>query len=255
MAYEVHLKQFEGPLDLLLHLIEKAEMDIRDIFVSEITAEYLSYMREVDTLDMDTASEFLTMAATLLQIKSKSLLPKPPKDPEAEGESLDPEELLIRQLREYKAFKEAGEQLRQLREESKGSFSKLPEEFILPPPEIVLSEKSLDALYEAFLDVLGRKKEAPVESKDHEIVRDAVTVRSQLRHIRSTLLSRKRILFTELLEERATKLHVIVTFMALLDMLTRHEIELEQEAAYGPIVIRALHLIKDDRDISYMDEE
>ena len=85
MAYEVHLKEFDGPLDLLLHLIEQAKVDIKDIFISEITNQYLSLMEELDELDMDTASEFLTMAATLVYIKSRSLLPKPPKEAEEEG--------------------------------------------------------------------------------------------------------------------------------------------------------------------------
>ena len=88
MPYTVQLQQFEGPLDLLLHLIEEAELDVKDIFVSEITAQYLSYMNQLDELDMDTASEFLTMAATLLYIKSRQLLPRPPKEDEAEE---DPE--------------------------------------------------------------------------------------------------------------------------------------------------------------------
>ena len=90
-TYRVSLERFEGPLDLLLHLIQQAEIDIKDIFVSEITSQYLTYMRELDTLDMDTASEFLTMAATLLYIKSRQLLPRPPKEtPEEEAEE-DPE--------------------------------------------------------------------------------------------------------------------------------------------------------------------
>lgn len=94
MAYEVNLKEFQGPLDLLLHLIEQAEVDIKDIFISEITAQYLEYMGQIDTLDMDTASEFLTMAATLVYIKSRSLLPKPPKE---NTEEEDPADALIRQ--------------------------------------------------------------------------------------------------------------------------------------------------------------
>ena len=89
MAYEVNLKEFQGPLDLLLHLIEQAEVDIKDIFISEITAQYLEYMGQIDTLDMDTASEFLTMAATLVYIKSRSLLPKPPKENTEEEDPAD----------------------------------------------------------------------------------------------------------------------------------------------------------------------
>lgn len=254
MAYEVHLKQFEGPLDLLLHLIEKAEMDIRDIFVSEITAEYLSYMRQLDELDMDTASEFLSMAATLLQIKSKSLLPKPPRENEVEAE-IDPEEYLIRQLREYKAFKEAGERLRMLREDSLGNFTKLPEEYVLPPPEFCFTETSLDALYEAFLEVLGRKEEEERKPAAHEIVRDAVTVRGRINYIRQLLLQKEKLSFTDLFETGASNLEVVVTFMAVLDMLTRHEIELQQSRAYGPITIKARNLIGNDADIAYMDEE
>jgi segregation and condensation protein A len=158
MAYLVQLKQFEGPLDLLLHLIEEAEVDVKDIFVSEITAQYLSYMAQVDELDMDTASEFLTMAATLLYIKSRQLLPRPPKEDEAEE---DPEELLIRQLREYKAFKEATEQLRQLFEAAQNGKTRLPEDVPLPPKEVTLDGASMDGLFSAFLVMLERKKDEP----------------------------------------------------------------------------------------------
>ena len=106
--YRVSLSQFEGPLDLLLHLIEKAEVNIEDIFVSEITSQYLAYMDDLSDLDMDRASSFLTVAAQLLLIKSRSLLPRPPAEDEEEE---DPKEALLRQLREYKAFKQASEAL------------------------------------------------------------------------------------------------------------------------------------------------
>ena len=107
MEYRVHLKQFDGPLDLLIHLIEKAEVDIKDIFVSEITSEFLSYMTELDELDMEQASEFLTVAATLVYAKSRSLFPPVLKETDGDETEEDPGEALIRQLREYKAFKEA----------------------------------------------------------------------------------------------------------------------------------------------------
>ena len=109
MAYVVSLKQFEGPLDLLLHLITRAKVDIKDIFVSEITEQYLASLDGIDELDMDTASEFLTMAATLLEIKSRAMLPKPPK-PEEEG-ALSPEEELIRQLGENASEEQNSEQV------------------------------------------------------------------------------------------------------------------------------------------------
>ena len=143
MAYEVHLKEFDGPLDLLLHLIEQAKVDIKDIFISEITNQYLSLMEELDELDMDTASEFLTMAATLVYIKSRSLLPKPPKEAEEEE---DPEEALVRQLKEYKLFKQAGEKLNELSAGMRGVFSRLPEEFALPPQEYELEQATAEEL-------------------------------------------------------------------------------------------------------------
>ena len=158
MPYTVQLQQFEGPLDLLLHLIEEAELDVKDIFVSEITAQYLSYMDQLDELDMDTASEFLTMAATLLYIKSRQLLPRPPKEDEAEE---DPETLLIRQLRDYKAFKEASEQLKTLFEDAKNSHTRLPEDIPLPPKEVALDGATMDGLFAAFLEMLARKKDEP----------------------------------------------------------------------------------------------
>ncbi len=151
MAYCVQLKQFEGPLDLLLHLIEESKVDIKDIFVSEITAQYLSYMNQVDELDMDTASEFLTMAATLLYIKSRQLLPRPPREDEEEE---DPEVLLIRQLRDYKAFKEASEKLRELFDAARDSCTRLPEDVLLPPKEVELDGATMDTLFSAFLEML-----------------------------------------------------------------------------------------------------
>ena len=124
MPYIVSLKQFDGPLDLLLTLITSAKLDIQDIFVSEITEQYLESMKLVDELDMDSASEFLQMAATLLEIKSRAMLPKPPK-PEEEG-ALSPEEELIRQLTEYKQFKEISARMHQLEEEARALLTKLP---------------------------------------------------------------------------------------------------------------------------------
>ena len=156
MAYEVNLKEFQGPLDLLLHLIEQAEVDIKDIFISEITAQYLEYMGQIDTLDMDTASEFITMAATLVYIKSRSLLPKPPKE---NTEEEDPADALIRQLREYRAAKETGEKLRSLLDGARGIYAKLPEEFVLPPQEIILEESSVQSLFDAFAELMDKRRE------------------------------------------------------------------------------------------------
>ena len=156
--YIVSLKQFDGPLDLLLTLITHAKVDIHDIFVSEITEQYLESMKLVDELDMDSASEFLQMAATLLEIKSRAMLPKPPK-PEDENE-LSPEEALIRQLEEYRQFKEISGRMQELEKQARALITKLPEEYPLPPPVTEITGLTLEKLQRAFLRVLERARGA-----------------------------------------------------------------------------------------------
>ena len=251
MAYEVHLSKFDGPLDLLLHLIEKAEVDIKDIFISEITAQYLSFMDQIDELDMDTASEFLTMAATLVYIKSRTLLPRPPKE---EGAEEDPEVVLMRQLREYKAFKEASTKLEELLQENAGQYTKLPEEFLLPPPTVEWTGGTLEELYDAFCEILLREKTESVPHPLHEIQADTFTIRSKSHSIRDLLKEKSRVDFRELFSQGAHKIEIVVTFMALLEMIAHGEVSVEQEKTFGNIEICAKVLLTDDDEIDYMDE-
>ena len=251
MPYTVQLSQFEGPLDLLLHLIEEAEVDVKDIFVSEITAQYLSYMGQLDELDMDTASEFLTMAATLLYIKSRQLLPRPPKEDEEEEK---PEELLIRQLRDYKAFKEASEKLKLMFESAKDCCTRLPEDVPLPPKEIALDGATMDGLFSAFLEMLTRKKDAPEVIRSQHVSPDRYTVRSQTSRIRFILSEKDAVTFEEIFSPEAERMEIIVTFMALLEMIARGEILLKQKAPFAPIRISADKLLLDDDSYAYMDE-
>ena len=151
MAYVVQLRDFEGPLDLLLHLIGRAKVRIEDIFVSEITEQYLASIQDLSGLDMDAASEFLQMAATLMEIKSRALLPKPPKDDEEE----DPKAELLRRLEEYRQIKEAGKALRLYEGEAAAMVSRLPMELI-EDARVELARVSLSALQEALLRVLLR---------------------------------------------------------------------------------------------------
>lgn len=254
MAYQVHLKQFDGPLDLLLHLIEQAEVDIKDIFISEITTQYLAYMAQVDELDMDTASEFLTMAATLVYIKSRSLLPRHPKE-EEEGE--DPAETLIRQLREYKAIKLAGQRLQELEQAARGMYTKLPEEFLLPPQEVVWEGGTREGLFETFLELLHKRELAQENAiQDQEVRADTFTVRTQLGKLRNLLREKSQVEFWQLFPPNTCKLEMIVTFMALLDMLTRGEVHIQQNQPYAPIrILRGNLLGEDDQGATYMDEE
>ncbi|HOS18093.1 MAG TPA: segregation/condensation protein A [Clostridia bacterium] len=251
MAYEVHLKEFDGPLDLLLHLIEEAKVDIKDIFVSEITNQYLAFMEEVDALDMETASEFLTMAATLVYIKSRTLLPRPQKIDEDEE---DPEAVLLRQLRDYKLFKQAGEGLVALREGMRSVYARLPEEFLLPPQEYNLSDATAQELFAAFAQLLRRTGDAREDASAQSVAADRYTVRNQLAFIRARLSERQTLTFEELFEGAREKLELVVTFMALLEMITRQEIILRQKTPYGRITITAWALREDDEDYEYMDE-
>lgn len=252
MAYEVHLKQFEGPLDLLLHLIEQAEVDIKDIFISEITSQYLAYMREVEQLDMETASEFIAMAANIVYIKSRSLLPKPPKEEDGE----DPEQALIRQLTEYRAFKQASAMLEELTKKTQGMYTRLPEEFLLPPQEFILTESSIDELRAAFLTVLERERpQAEISPLAQHVSADRFTVRNQLVKIRRLLGEKTAVRFDELFDMYASKMERIVTFMALLEMLVYGEVHLKQRAAFEPITLVAGKLLENDADIEYSDEQ
>lgn len=236
MSYIVSLKQFDGPLDLLLTLISNAKVDIQDIFVSQITEQYLETMKLVDELDMDSASEFLQMAATLLEIKSRSMLPKPPK-PESEDE-LSPEEALIRQLTEYKQFKEASEQMHRLEEEARALMTKMPEEYPLPPPNIEITGLTLDKLVRAFRRVLERAEanERAENMAGREIRRDQYTVSGCMSRI-SRKLRGGRFAFSELFEERMYRAEVITMFMALLEMAKLNRVHIEQAGAYEEIYL------------------
>ena len=151
---EYKLSNFEGPLDLLLHLISKAKIEPKDIFVSEITTQYLRMMKNVD--DMDSASDFLQMAATLIYIKSRSLLPVKRRDDDLDDDGLTPEEHLIVQLNEYKRYKEASEQLRMFEEGGQLDYYKLPEEIVDSPGEEMGSVEDVKLLAEAYRQALER---------------------------------------------------------------------------------------------------
>ena len=238
MPYIVSLKQFDGPLDLLLTLISSAKLDIQDIFVSEITEQYLESMKLVDELDMDSASEFLQMAATLLEIKSRAMLPKPPK-PEEEG-ALSPEEELIRQLNEYKQFKEISARMHQLEEEARALLTKLPEEYPLPPPNIEITGLTLEKLAKAFRRVLERAEAAERSENmaSREIRRDSFTVAGCMAFI-SRRLRGGSFRFVELFEENYTKEEVVTMFLAVLELTRLSRLKVEQRGAYGEIFLSA----------------
>nr|WP_122013545.1 segregation/condensation protein A [Maliibacterium massiliense] len=240
MDYVVRLEQFEGPLDLLLHLIRRAQIDIKDIFLSQITEQYLATIRQAESMDMDVSSAFVAMAATLLEIKSRALLPRPPKVSDADDEQEDPEAALIRQLTEYKLFKEASEEMRQMERIGKQMYFKLPEE--LPPPGLELDLEGVDTqgLYEAFSNVLLRKmaRQQAADRPAREIQRDVFTISGKMVYIQRKLKGRGRVRFDALFGEAATREEVIVTFIAMLELLRLGRIGVRQTQQFGPIDIR-----------------
>lgn len=233
MAYVVSLKDFEGPLDLLLHLISRAKVRIEDIFVSEITEQYLASIEDLSGLDMDAASEFLQMAATLLEIKSRALLPKPPKTEEEE----DPETVLLRRLEEYRRIKEAGKTLRIYEAEAGDMVTRLPLEMVTET-RVELGQMSLQALQEAFLRVLLRAERSEMQQPvTQRIERDTFTIGECILHIQRRVLLYKRVLFFDLFPEDATRSEIVTTFLAMLELLKANRITITQEDIYAPIVI------------------
>lgn len=239
MALTFQLKDFDGPLDLLLTLITKAQVDIRDIFVSEITDQYIEMVRNAPDLDMDEATDFLVMAATLLEIKSRAMLPKPPK---VEEDEEDPEEALIRQLEEYKRFKETAGAMKQFEEAARHLFTKLPEEYPLPPQEIELVGLTTQGLVEAFMRIWARKPSSEDENEvnhyaPRDIHRDEHSVQECMLTILQGLRKKKRLRFEEAFSEAPTREEVVTLFLALLELLKLGETHIEQDETYGEIIL------------------
>ena len=235
MALYVSLKQFEGPLDLLLHLITRAKVDIRDIFVSEITEQYLESMRGVDELDMDSASEFLAMAAMMLEIKSRALLPRPPEPEDEDGET--PEQALIRRLEEYKLYKESAGRMKEFEQAAMQVFSKLPEEYPLPPPPVELTGLTLDALTRALERIIARQTQADEPGRVfRSITRDAFTIEQCVFNL-TARLRHGPVLFTDMLSDQVTRNEIVSYFMAMLELLKLGRLHAEQEGIYDDILL------------------
>lgn len=233
MAFHIRLKQFDGPLDLLLHLIGKAKIDLQQIFVSEITEQYFEILRNAPDFDMDEASEFVSMAALLLEIKSRSLLPKPPKDEEE-----DPEQMLIQRLISYKQFKETAARMAEFEKNARDVFGKLPEEYPLPPQATEIDGLTVEALWEALLRVQERKPREPEEAvfRLRDIRRDNFTVEGCMEVIESRL-SVGKIGFSQLFSQKPGREEVVTLFIALLELLKLGKAHVMQAASLGEMTL------------------
>ena len=226
------LEGFEGPLDLLLHLIHEKNMTIEEVKISEITDQYLKYMEGIDKLDMEEATAFLDMTSRLLEIKSRSLLPV--EQVEEDEEEIDPETQLKIQLQEYQLFKEAGMNLHEI--ENVNRLYKQPDKSA-GDTRIVFNQFNLDKLLDAFAFILMRTKdrENPQEKK---INRDRWTVAEKIQFLTNILKDNKEINFFSLFDETYSKLEVITVFMAILELLKFQKIEVVQTERYADILIK-----------------
>lgn len=245
MKIDIKLDAFEGPLDLLLHLIEKNKVNIYDIPIVEITNQYMQYIHEMErSSSMESMSEFLVMAATLLKIKSRMLLPKEEKE-----EQEDPREELVHRLMEYKMYKYAAGELKDLSVDATKVFYKeetVPQEIKeyedpICPSEIV-GDITLERLNQVFQMVMRRKKdrEDPVRSRFGKIEREKYKVEDRMRDIRHQIRGLKRINFRTLLDIQPTKEMVIVTFLAVLELMKIGQITVYQEKNFDEIYMDAV---------------
>lgn len=239
MDYKIMIDEFEGPMDLLLHLIKKDNIDIIDISIEKITKQYLDYIEQMENLNLDIASEYLIMAAELLEIKSSKLLPK--KDDEEEEEDLEAN--FINRLIEYKQYKEVTEQFKELEETRKEIYTKIPDSLnqYKEDSKIDLGDTTIDDLVNAFSKFLNRKEmEKPLNTK---ITAKEYNIDERSYEIKNILKKNKRMNFRELFDVYRRD-YVVITFLSILSMAKKQEIDIKQDNNFKDIYIS----LKEDKD-------
>jgi segregation and condensation protein A len=237
------LETFEGPLDLLLHLIDKAEIDIQDISINDITDQYMIYLGAMQELELDITSEFLVMAATLLSMKSRQLLPKPPVTEEpwlTADEDLDPREELIRKLLEYRKIKSVADQLREKEWDRSQVYTREPADLtpfvkIIPtnPVEGLHVDDLINAFQRAMRRLAGRHRVTSIR-------KDEISVKDRIRDIVDTMKNRSnegKLLFSQLIGDEDDRQEIVVTFLAILELMKRKWISCHQSALFDEIVL------------------
>lgn len=245
MGIPVKLEVFEGPLDLLLHLIDKNKIDIYDIPIVEITNQYMDYIRQMQEADLNVMSEFLVMAATLLDIKCRMLLPKEVNE---EGEEEDPRKELVEQLLQYKMYKYMAYELKDRQLDADMVLFKKPtipvevQEYEEPVNlDELLSDVTLAKLSQVFRDVMKRQnsKIDPVRSKFGRIEKEEVPLPSKIAFVENYAKSHRRFSFRQLLEGQKSTMHLVVTFLAILELMKTGTIRAAQENTFGEILIES----------------
>lgn len=246
MAIPVKLPIFEGPLDLLLHLIDKNKIDIYDIPIVEITDQYMEYIRQMQEKDLDVMSEFMVMAATLLDIKCKMLLPKEVNE---EGEEEDPRAELVQQLLEYKMYKNLSYELRDRMEDAEKILYKdptIPGEILSyrepADPKELLKDVTLEKLHSIYKSILRRQEDKmdPIRSKFGRIEQEEVNLPEKMDYVEEYARTHKRFSFRQLLEKQCSRTQIVVTFLAILELMKTGKIVIHQEHLFDDIEIESL---------------
>ncbi len=245
MGISVKLQEFEGPLDLLLHLIEKNKVNIFDIPIVEITDQYMEYIRAMEEEDMGVMSEFLVMAATLLDIKSRMLLPP---ETDEEGEPQDPRQELVERLLEYKLYKYMSYELRE-RQANAGRAAyrgeHMPAEVLSyrepVDPQELLSDVTLEKLNAVFQDVMKRQegRTDPVRSKFGTMEKEEVDLEETVSYVEDYIAGHRQCSFRDLLQHQKSRMRVIITFLTILEMIRTGRIEIQQDEIFADIRITA----------------
>jgi segregation and condensation protein A len=229
-TYTIHLPQFEGPFDLLLFFIERDELDIYDIPIAKVTDDFLAYIRQIERMDIDLASEFVVVGATLCRIKAKMLIPRKPVD--EEGNEIDPRDELVRRLLEYKRYKSVLEEMRQLEEQRslkslRGNVAKELQQIATKAlVDAELESVTLFKLLRAFERVMNRLEDSQRRATVHQIVQFSYTIEDQQQHILTLVNTGERPGFDDVFRGCQNRIHAIVTFLALLELLNLQRIRI-----------------------------
>ena len=234
--YDTVLGNFEGPLDLLLFLINKEEIEIKDVFVSQVTEQFLAYMQGLKNLDVDKVSDYLNIAATIIKIKAQALVPNLEEDPDLEAEIEEDKAQLIRALEEYKLIKEETGKLKEL--ETIGYYFKEPDKDVGETRTVfTLDNLTLDGLIAAFSAVLLKQEELGKSEEVREIPRDSFTVEQKIAFVLESLEEQSEVKFEQLFTRDFTKPEIVTTFQAILELLKYQFLRVKQDTMFGEITI------------------
>lgn len=251
--YNTVLNNFEGPLDLLLYLINREEIEIKDVFVSQVTEQFLEYMNGLSSLDVDKVSEYLNIAATIIKIKAQALVPNLEEDPAIDAEIEEEKAQLIRALEEFKLIKEETKKLKEL--ETIGYYFKEPDKDVGETKTVFnLDGLNLDGLVLAFSQVMLKHEQSKKQDNVREIPRDTFTVQQKIQFILESLESQDQVEFEQLFTQDFTKAEIVTTFQAMLELLKHQFLRVRQEYEFGKIYITLNPDRKEEVSLGEIDE-